>query len=176
MLSTLKVTMSPSTTTLDSNPLLVQEEADLYPASMGSHDCNSCGAIMDSTSHADLELFKFLNQVALLLVREYEIVVILPKRSRSDSQVNVMVITDSDSDSDEVRSEQGLAYQANMMKYSSLGTGYLVALNTRNDCPPGKRGNDSAIMELEVHKVFFFFFFSIRLISLRLCGAPIPSP
>ncbi|KAF8430170.1 hypothetical protein EV426DRAFT_7400 [Tirmania nivea] len=43
---------------------------------------------------------KLLNQIALLLVREHEIVAVLPKQSGPQAHVNIIVTTDSDSEED----------------------------------------------------------------------------
>ncbi|RPB23424.1 hypothetical protein L211DRAFT_868565 [Terfezia boudieri ATCC MYA-4762] len=112
MLSAFEATNSDSATTLKPNPVLVKQEADLYPSPTGSQDA-------DSTSQVNPDGLRFLNQVASLLVREHEVVAVLPKRSGPQAHVNVMVTTDCDPDPDEP--------------------------NPRNDSPPGKTSNVGAI-------------------------------
>ncbi|KAF8429312.1 hypothetical protein BGX38DRAFT_1233440 [Terfezia claveryi] len=138
MLSALEVTTSNCTTNLEPNPVLVKQETDLYPALKGSHDTNSC-------KKANADILKFLNQVALLLVREHEIVAVLPKRSGSQAHLNVMVTIDSDSDPDERSTQENAIQQADKQSSISGGINYLVARNPRNDSPIGKRSNASAI-------------------------------
>ncbi|KAF8431133.1 hypothetical protein BGX38DRAFT_358973 [Terfezia claveryi] len=53
----------------------------------------------DSTD-SNTRWLKLLNQIALLLVREHEIVAVLPKQSGPHAHVNIMVTTDSDSEED----------------------------------------------------------------------------
>ncbi|KAF8422245.1 hypothetical protein EV426DRAFT_670976 [Tirmania nivea] len=50
---------------------------------------------------------KVLNHVAQLLVREHEIVAVLPKRSGSTAHVSLLIATDSSSDDDDLTSAEG---------------------------------------------------------------------
>lgn len=103
MLAALEVTNRQSPMTLDPNPVLVKEEAELYPAPEGSPD-------ISKAKHVDpaLDTLKLLNQLALLLVREHEIVAVLPKRFTSQV-LQVMVSIDSNPDSDGESVAQELA-------------------------------------------------------------------
>ncbi|KAF8422235.1 hypothetical protein EV426DRAFT_606640, partial [Tirmania nivea] len=139
MLSAIKATNSDSATTLEPDPVLVKQEADLYPTPGGSQD-------VDSTYQYNADTLKFLNQVALLLVRDYEIVAVLPKRSGAQAHVNVMVTTDSDSDPDEPSTGEDSTHEANKL---ASRVKYFVTRNPLNDSPPSKKSNASAI-EAEV--------------------------
>jgi len=81
-------------TALQPNP--VADNSDKPP----DPDDDSASDGTSSTSDGGTSLLKVLNQVALLLVREHEIVAVIPKRSGSDAHVNIMITTDSDSDRD----------------------------------------------------------------------------
>ena len=48
-------------------------------------------------TYGDTRWLKLLNQIAMLLVREHEIVAVLPKWSGQQAHVNIIVTTDSDS-------------------------------------------------------------------------------
>ncbi|KAF8415721.1 hypothetical protein EV426DRAFT_629160 [Tirmania nivea] len=136
ILSALNVTNRDSDT--EPSPVLVREEAVLYPPRTGSQDPITSNNITDPTAQVEREIFKLLNQVALLFVREHEIIAVLPKRSGSQAHVNVMVTTDSESDSDELSTEEYL-HQAATQDSVPLPMKYLVTRNPRNDSPPGKR-------------------------------------
>ncbi|KAF8431368.1 hypothetical protein BGX38DRAFT_340231 [Terfezia claveryi] len=133
MLAALEATSSDARTTLKPNPVILKNEAELYASPQGSNHLNSA-------NQANSDRLKFLNQVALLLVREYEIVAVLPKRSGSQAHVNVMVTTDSDSDLDELNTGD-LVQDASR---PSPRIKYLVTRNPRNDSPSGKSSNASA--------------------------------
>ncbi|KAF8421705.1 hypothetical protein EV426DRAFT_196340 [Tirmania nivea] len=138
MLSALEATNSDSTTNLTPNPVLVKHETDLYAARKGSRDDNS-------TNKVNASMLKFLNQVALLLVREHEIVAVLPKRSGSQAHLNVMVTIDSDSDPDEPSTQENAMQQTDKEKCIQGAVKYLVARNLPNESLGGKRSNASAI-------------------------------
>ena len=139
MLSAFKATTRDCPTSLKPNPVLVKDEADLYPSLKRSQ-------VAHSTNRVSSDALKFLNLVALLLVREHEIVAVLPKRSGSRAHVNVIVTTDSDSDPDEPCTGDDSIREVNRLP---LGVKYLVTRNPRDDSPPGKRSNPG-VMASEV--------------------------
>ncbi|KAF8457387.1 hypothetical protein BGX38DRAFT_1157815 [Terfezia claveryi] len=103
---------------LQPNPIVVSPENPLDPA------------LASSTSRhytrADSTWLKVLNQVAQLLVREHEIVAVLPKRSGPTAHVSLMVTTDSDSEGDGDET-------ASPTSGKLLGTNYLISRNPRDD-------------------------------------------
>jgi len=137
ILSAIEATNSDST--LAPNPVLVRKETDLYLARNGPQDASS--------NQVNPDALKFLNQVALLLVREHEIVAVLPTRSGSQAHGNVTVTVDSNSDSDpdENSTKEDSMHQANIEKTVPLGNNYLVTRNPRNDSPPGRKSNSDTM-------------------------------
>lgn len=103
---------------LQPNPVVASPENHLYPALGFSTSRNH--------TRADSAWLKVLNQVAQLLVREHEIVAVLPKRSGPTAHVSLMVTTDSDSESD-------MEGAASPTSSTLLETNYLIAQNPRND-------------------------------------------
>ncbi|KAF8439598.1 hypothetical protein BGX38DRAFT_1273267 [Terfezia claveryi] len=103
---------------LQPNPVVASSENLLNPA-LG---------FSSSKYHTtvDSAWLKVLNQVAQLLVREHEIVAVLPKRSGPTAHVSLMVTTDSDSESD-------FEGAASLTSSTLLETNYLIAQNPRND-------------------------------------------
>ncbi|KAF8416438.1 hypothetical protein EV426DRAFT_721796 [Tirmania nivea] len=79
----------------------------------------------DSSTNASQTWLKLLNHVAQLLVREHEIVAVLPKRSGPTAHVNLLIASDSSGDDDPMDSVDG----------------YLIARNPRFDSPEPSPGN-----------------------------------
>lgn len=132
ILAALEVTNRHSPTTLEPNPVLVKEEAELYPVPEGSPDGTNAKHV-----HPDSDTLKLLNQLALLLVREHEIVAVLPKRFAPQG-LQVMVSIDSDSDSDEERVGWEPAIK------------YLVTRNPRSASPSPRNSNAGAAAALSM--------------------------
>ncbi|RPB19914.1 hypothetical protein L211DRAFT_852788 [Terfezia boudieri ATCC MYA-4762] len=85
-----------ATGALKPNPVAIPHDKHLNADLRQSHSLNTD----DLSAHYDTRWLKLLNQVALLLVRENEIVAVLPKRSGPRADLSIMIMTDSDTDSD----------------------------------------------------------------------------
>ncbi|KAF8423512.1 hypothetical protein EV426DRAFT_114667 [Tirmania nivea] len=93
----------------------------------------------------DSTWLKLLNHIAQLLVREHEIVAVLPKRSGPNAHVSLVVTTDSDSESDSERTQRTPSPASS----TSLETSYLITRNPRNDRLPEVLNPTQALQALE---------------------------
>ncbi|KAF8422238.1 hypothetical protein EV426DRAFT_575281 [Tirmania nivea] len=75
--------------------------------------------VRDSPRDSSQTWLKLLNYVAQLLVREHEIVAILPKRSGPTAHVNLLVATDNSNDDDERNTVPGYHFAQNARFASS---------------------------------------------------------
>ncbi|RPB21245.1 hypothetical protein L211DRAFT_889995 [Terfezia boudieri ATCC MYA-4762] len=95
---------------------------------------------------------KVLNHVAQLLVREHEIVAVLPKRSGSTAHVSLLVTTDSSSDDDDLLSDEG----------------YLIARNPRFNSPDPCPGNPLAkLVSVSSHHDLVLYLHKYRHVAYR---------
>ncbi|RPB19109.1 hypothetical protein L211DRAFT_853513 [Terfezia boudieri ATCC MYA-4762] len=115
-LTSLLAALSPVT-----NVLSIDDGTVLSDASTGQQERSR----RNLTTDASQTWLKVLNHVAQLLVREHEIVAVLPKRSGPTAHVNILIATDSSSNDDDVGSTEG----------------YLIARNPRFNSPESGPGN-----------------------------------
>ncbi|RPB20005.1 hypothetical protein L211DRAFT_852715 [Terfezia boudieri ATCC MYA-4762] len=141
---------STANTSLKPNPVAVSHEKDLHDEpymDTQSGTYRVCGA-----PHVDTRWLKLLNQVAQLLVREHEIVAVLPKRSGPLANLSIMVTTDSDTDRDasvniDVNVVDSPDVEVGRKKQEDFG--YFVTRNPRRGSTPIRQDILEALQEVD---------------------------
>ncbi|KAF8421536.1 hypothetical protein BGX38DRAFT_1240068, partial [Terfezia claveryi] len=156
-LTSLLAALSPVTRSLSSN---TADMTVTMSTSDGTFPSNNNSTQERTLRDSYQTWLKSLNHVAQLLVREHEIVAVIPQRTGPTARINLLVATDSSSDDD----EHNLSDEDDKDSVA----GYLITRNARFNSPSPSPGNPiRKLVDIRSHQGMLQYFNTYRHVSYR---------
>ncbi|RPB18101.1 hypothetical protein L211DRAFT_854467 [Terfezia boudieri ATCC MYA-4762] len=170
-LTSLLAALSPVTQSLPSNKVDITGTTSSWDNTCPSDNTSSQERLSRDSNKTWL---KFLNHVAQLLVREHEIVAIIPQRTGPTARISLLVATDSSSDDDDVAANSSSDDYEVAVNSSTDDdhrdsiTGYLITQNPRFNSHSPSSGNPiGKLVDICSHQDMVQYFNTYRHVSFR---------